>query len=182
MTDDLDDQIGENDQDLHARWNRNTAERRGPGAPVGNTNAKKGGAYVAHFLGDDEVPLYERIIEQLHEDFVFNKSSDLMQVELVAVYFIRLARAQASGDSEAAERFDRMIRAHLKDLKTTKLAREGDQPKKPESTPADWATKVLESGGSSGETGDVEVGDSAEDEEGDPEPEPTPGKRKKHAR
>ncbi len=177
MTDDLDERIGENDQDLHARWTRNIGERRGPGAPLGNTNGRKGGAYVAHFLSDDEVPLYQRIIDQLHADFVFNQSSDLMQVELVAVYFIRLARAQANGDSEAAERFDRMIRAHLKDLKTTKLAREGDQPKKPETTPAEWATRVLEKSGETardsstgrvqkrGETGVTSDGDPAEEPE-----------------
>jgi len=179
MNDDLDERIGQEDQELHARWNRNNGERRGPGAPVGNTNGRKGGVYVAHFLGDDEVPLYERIIEQLHVDFVFNQSSDLMQVELVAVYFIRLARAQASGDSEAAERFDRMIRAHLKDLKTTKLAREGDQPKKPETTPAEWATKVLEKSGDDPSENEHEP---ANENDQEPEPEPAPRKRKKDAR
>jgi hypothetical protein len=126
------------------RWNRLAVAPAGKGAPRGNQNGRKSGLYVNAFLSDDEIPLFESILERLSGDFVFNNSSDLMQVQLVGVYFLRLARAQAAGDSEAAERFDRMIRAHLKDLKTTKLSREGDQPKGLETTPADWATKVLE--------------------------------------
>jgi hypothetical protein len=37
-----------------------------------------------------------------------------------------------------------MIRCHLKDLKATKIAREGEEPKGPETTPAEWATALLE--------------------------------------
>ena len=75
---------------------------------------------------------------------MFNKSSDFMQVELVAVYFLKLGRAQESGDWDAAERLDRMIRCHLKDLNATKIAREGDASQGPETTPAEWATALLE--------------------------------------
>jgi len=75
---------------------------------------------------------------------VFNKSSDFMQVELVAVYFLKLGRAQEAGDWDAAERLDRMIRCHLKDLKATKIAREGEAGSGPETTPAEWATALLE--------------------------------------
>lgn len=32
----------------------------------------------------------------------------------------------------------------MNDLKATKIAREGDQPKGPQTTPADWATELLE--------------------------------------
>ena len=127
------------------RWDRLTSEqKRGPGAPKGNQNARKLGLYVSSFLTEDEAPLFDAILERLHADFVFNKSSDLMQAELVAVYFLRLARAQTVGDFDAAQKLDQMIRAHLRDLKTTKLAREGDQPKGPDTSPAEWATKLLE--------------------------------------
>jgi len=37
-----------------------------------------------------------------------------------------------------------MIRCHLKDLKATKIAREGEEPKGPETTPAEWASALLE--------------------------------------
>lgn len=48
---------------------------------------------------------------------------------------------------DAAQKLDMMIRAHMKDLKATKIAREGDQPKGQQTTPADWATELLEKTG-----------------------------------
>jgi hypothetical protein len=127
------------------RWRRNSGAKRPIGAPKGNTNAMRHGVYANKFLAKEERPLFNGIIKQLYKDFVFNKSSDFIQVELVAVYFLKLGRALDAGDSEAAERLDRMIRSHLKDLKATKIAREGEAtPKGPETSPADWATAILE--------------------------------------
>ena len=140
--------IGKYDSDLLERWNRKADAKKpakdGRGAPLGNENGRTRGIYCATFVTDAERGLFESILARLHQDFVFNRSSDLMQVELVAVYFLRLARSQELGDYDAAQKLDGMIRAHLKELKTTKLSREGDQPRKPESSPAEWATKVLE--------------------------------------
>jgi hypothetical protein len=135
--------IGERDAEELDQWRRNSGARR-PGAPDGNTNALKHGVYANRFLTPEEQPIFDAIIEHLHEDFVFNKSSDFMQVELVAVYFLKLGRAQEAGDWDAAERLDRMIRCHLKDLKATKIAREGEEPKGAETTPAEWTTALLE--------------------------------------
>jgi len=90
-------------------WHRNSGAKRG--APKGNTNAMRHGIYANRFLSDEEKALFDSIISQLYQDFVFNKSSDFIQVELVAVYFLKLGRAQEAGDYEAAERLDRMIRA-----------------------------------------------------------------------
>ncbi len=101
------------------------------------------GMYANRFLSDDEKKIFEKIIAQLYQDFVFNKSSDFMQVELVAVYFIKLSRAQEEGNWDAAERLDRMIRCHLKDLKTTKITRETDPASKRAATPAEWASKLV---------------------------------------
>jgi hypothetical protein len=136
-------QVGLRDTDGMDRWHRNGGTQPGPGAPVGNTNALKHGIYADRFLTPEERQLFDAIITQLHEDFVFNKSSDFMQVELVAVYFLKLERAQEAGDWDAAERLDRMIRCHLKDLKATKIAREGEEPKGSETTPAEWASSLL---------------------------------------
>ncbi len=126
------------------RWQRNSGAERKHGAPEGNLNSMRHGIYANRFLADDEKPLFETTIGQLYQDFVFNKSSDFMQVELVAVYFLKLGRAQEAGDWDAAEKLDRMIRCHLKDLKATKIAREGEAAKGPETTPAEWATALLE--------------------------------------
>jgi len=65
------------------QWRSNSGAK--PGAPEGNTNGMRHGIYSNRFLSDEEKPMFESIIAQLYRDFVFNKSSDFMQVELVAV-------------------------------------------------------------------------------------------------
>lgn len=140
----MSDQIGSDEQSKLDRWSRNADVKRLPGAQPGNTNKLKHGIYADRFLSEEEKKLFDVIIEQLQDDFIFNKSSDFLQVELVGVYFVKLGRAQEIGDHDAAEKLDRMIRCHLKDLKTTKIVREGTEPKLPETTPAEWATALLE--------------------------------------
>ena len=141
MADDkAENKIGKQDAGQLDRWHRNAASeeevrssakaRVGSGALPGNQNSLRHGIYADRFLSPEERPLFEAIIGQLYQDFVFNKSSDFMQVELVAVYFIKLSRAQEEGNWDAAERLDRMIRCHLKDLKTTKITRETDPASK----------------------------------------------------
>jgi len=137
-------EVGVRDRDGIDRWKRNAESVNKGGAPQGNTNALKHGIYADRFLTPEEKPIFDAIIEQLYQDFVFNKSSDFIQVELVAVYFLKLGRAQEAGDWEAAERLDRMIRCHMKDLKTTKITREGTEPSESQTTPAEWATALLE--------------------------------------
>ncbi len=117
---------------------------RGVGAPQSNLNPMTHGIWANQCLDDSERELFREIIERLWNDFVFNKSSDFLQVELVAVYSVKLVRAQINSDMDAAEKLDRMIRCHLKDLKATKIAREGDTPTGPQTTPAEWATALLE--------------------------------------
>ncbi|MBC7356487.1 MAG: hypothetical protein H5U09_09880 [Desulfomicrobiaceae bacterium] len=126
------------------RWRRNSGAEPKRGAPGGNLNAMRHGIYANRFLSEDEKSLFDAIIAQLYQDFVFNKSSDFMQVELVAAYFLKLGRGQEAGDWEAAEKLDRMIRCHLKDLKATKIARESEVARGPETPPAEWATALLE--------------------------------------
>ena len=136
--------IGERDAEELDQWRRNSGVSRKRGGQPGNTSNLQHGIYANRFLTPEEKPLFDAIIDQLQDDFVFNKSSDFIQVELVAVYFLKLGRAQEAGDWETAERLDRMIRCHMKDLKTTKITREGTEPKLPETTPAEWATALLE--------------------------------------
>ena len=109
-----------------------------------DANTLKHGIYANRFLSDDERALFHGLVERLHMDFTFNGSSDFLQVELVALYQIKLARALEGGDTGAAERFDRMIRAHLRDLKATKNVREGEGHNGLETTPAQWAVAILE--------------------------------------
>jgi hypothetical protein len=132
------------------RWRRNegaSTPKKGAGPPEGNLNAVKHGIFANQCLDDEERQFFDELIQRLYQDFEFNKSSDFLQLELVAIYSVKLMRAQAEGNVDAAQKLDQMIRAHMKDLKATKIAREGDQPKGPQTTPADWATELLEKTG-----------------------------------
>lgn len=135
------------EQTAMKRWRRKEGsppDRKGAGAPEGNLNAMKHGIFTNQCLNDEERRFFDELIQRLYLDFEFNKSSDFLQLELVAVYSVKLMRAQSEGNVDAAQKLDMMIRAHLKDLKATKIAREGDQPKGPRATLADWATELLE--------------------------------------
>ena len=156
--------IGERDAEELDQWRRNSGVSRKRGGQPGNTSNLQHGIYANRFLTPEEKPLFDAIIDQLQDDFVFNKSSDFIQVELVAVYFLKLGRAQEAGDWETAERLDRMIRCHMKDLKTTKITREGTEPKLPETTPAEWATALLEKLAEAEKKGEVQT-DTAKTQE-----------------
>ena len=108
---------------------------KGVGAPRSNLNPMTHGIWANQRLDESERGLFQDIIGQLYKDFEFNKSSDFLQVEMVAIYSVKLVRAQINSDVDAAEKLDRMIRAHLKDLKATKIAREGDAPTGPHRSP-----------------------------------------------
>jgi hypothetical protein len=130
------------------RWHRNQGKTKPPkrptGAPEGNKNRLKHGIFADRCLTPEEKQMFDVLIERLHQDFQFNKSSDFIQVELVGVYSVKLVRAQMEGNTQAAESLDRMIRCHMKDLKTTKVAREGEEPKGPQTSPAEWASTLLD--------------------------------------
>ena len=127
------------------RWHRNQGKTKPPkrptGAPEGNKNRLKHGIFADRCLTPEEKQMFDVLIERLHQDFQFNKSSDFIQVELVGVYSIKLVRAQMEGNVQAAESLDHMIRCHMKDLKTTKVAREGEEPKGPTTSPSEWAAR-----------------------------------------
>jgi len=112
-------------------------------ASEGNQNRLKHGIFASKCLTHDEKQMFDAIVEQLHQDFQFNKSSDFLQVELIGVYSVKLVRAQVESDTDVAEKFDRMIRCHMKDLKTARFAWEGEAASGPVTTPAEWATALL---------------------------------------
>jgi hypothetical protein len=136
------------DKDALDRWHRNQGKAKPPkratGAQEGNKNRLKHGIFADRCLTPEEKQMFDVLIERLHHDFQFNKSSDFIQVELVGVYSVKLVRAQMEGNTQAAESLDRMIRCHMKDLKTTKVAREGQEPKGPKTSPSEWAAALIE--------------------------------------
>ncbi len=129
------------------RWHGAEGKAQPPkrtSARQNNLNSMTHGIWANQCLDESEREIFREIIERLWNDFVFNKSSDLLQVELVAIYSVKLVRAQIKGDIDDSEKLDRMIRCHLKDLKATKISREGEVPSGPGTTPAEWATALLE--------------------------------------
>ncbi len=121
-----------------------TADERRMGAPKGNTNRLTHGVYANRFLSDGEQVIFSELVGALREDFSFNRSSDFVQVELATIYFLKLRRAIEKDDWDAASKIDGMLRGHLKDLKSTKIMREGEAKQSPQTTPAEWATALLE--------------------------------------
>lgn len=132
------------------RWHRNEGEaqpKRGPGAPAGNLNPMRHGIFANRCLDEEERALFREVIDSLYQDFEFNRSSDFIQIEFIGINTVKYMRAVAEGNMDAAQKLDSMIRANMKDVKMTKIAREGDQPKGPQSTPADWAADLLKKSG-----------------------------------
>ncbi len=139
-----DEQNLDNWHRIQGKPERSEARKRKAKSMEGNLQTLKHGIFANHCLNSEEKVMFDSIIEKLHDDFQFNKSSDFLQVELVGIYSVKLGRAQVEGNTQAAESLDRMIRCHMKDLKTTKIAREGEEPKGPQTSPAEWAAALLE--------------------------------------
>jgi len=120
----------------------------GPKTPEGKArcslNGLKHGFFAKRILNEDEQRLFDDIVAQLHQDFVLNESSDVIAIEAMGLALVQLSRAIEGGNVQAAETFDRMVRSHLKDLKATKLAREGETSTNLNTSPAEWATALLE--------------------------------------
>ncbi|MEE9368729.1 MAG: hypothetical protein V3V05_07675 [Pontiella sp.] len=142
--------ISKSDKGSLDRWHRNEgktemsdAMKQKAESMEGNLQTLKHGIFADRCLTPEEKVMFDHIIEKLHADFQFNKSSDFLQVELVGIYSVKLVRAQVEGNTQAAESLDRMIRCHMKDLKTTKISREGEE-RGPTTSPSDWATALLE--------------------------------------
>ena len=93
------------------------------------------GPYTNRMLRLGERELYDEIIESLKNDYAV--TGNAFHLELTAIYSVKLIGAQTDGDWEQAERFDRMMHTHLKELKAAKKKQESQQPQKTGDTPAE---------------------------------------------
>ncbi len=128
------------------RWQRNEGKAkpsRKRGGQSGNLNPMTHGIFASKCLDEEERELFQEVIDRLYTDFEFNRSSDFIQIEFIGINTVKYMRAMAEGKMDAAQKLDAMIRANMKDVKATKISREGDQPKSPQTTPADWAADLL---------------------------------------
>ncbi|MHB9124581.1 MAG: helix-turn-helix domain-containing protein [Armatimonadota bacterium] len=137
------------------------------GSPVGNrygVSASGGppiycGLYADRMLRLGERELYDEVIKNLRADYAAITNTHTLHLELAAVYYVKLVQAQAEGDWEQAERFDRMMQSHLKELKAAKKKQESEQKYKTGDTPAEWAAEMVEKYRSNGASnGDVDPG------------------------
>ena len=115
-----------------------------PSKLKGNLNAMKYGAYVNRLITPEEKEVFEEFYGLLHKNFVLNEFSDRMNAEVACLYFIRLLRAIESGNDEAIHKADSLLRKQLQDLKATKDKREGGDTGGSKTTPAEWASALLE--------------------------------------
>lgn len=105
----------------------------------------KHGVLANSILSIQERDLFYGLIARFEKDYELNESADFMQVELVTLYFLQLGRAIKVKDWENAERIDRTMRGHLREMKATKRGREGDTvPASTMQSPAEYATAILE--------------------------------------
>jgi len=84
------------------------------------------------------------MIEIFREETAFNGSGDLVQLELLCIYCLKITRAVMAEQWDGVERLDRMIRMHLSDLKLTRKMREGDGPADGTPNPLDFAMELVE--------------------------------------
>jgi len=112
----------------------------------GNTYARKHGVFAAYFIDEDEKESFARLRERFSEDYPSETAADETALDLVCFYLLRLGRAIKAGEVDYIVKLDGTVRNHLRDLKATRITREGDKPTGPDTTPAEWASSLLASG------------------------------------
>jgi len=113
------------------------------GGVKGNLNGMTHGAYVKRVLNEEEQRIHDGFIARIRGDFTLNDSSDEIAVEMAAISYIQFLRAQKAGNEDAANVQARIVRDSLKDLKATKITREGET-KGLTTTPAQWAAELIQ--------------------------------------
>jgi hypothetical protein len=129
--------ITKKDEQNLDRWHRNQGRtdhkeaKNKVGAEEGNLRTLKHGIFADRCLTPEEKVTFDSIIEKLHADFQFNKSSDFLQVELVGIYSVKLVRAQIEGNTQAADTFSSGVRqrsAKMPCLRVRRLPSSAENP------------------------------------------------------
>jgi hypothetical protein len=120
-------------------------ERPGTTSSGRESSGAKYGFYIADLIQPDEFQVFEGLWNKLNEEFELNESSDRVCAEMACVYFVRLQRAIKAGNDDAVTKADTLMRHQLNMLKVTRITREGTNVNVAASTtPAEWATALLE--------------------------------------
>ena len=109
------------------------------GAPLGNRNAIKHGGYAEGKPSPEEISLIADIEALFLRDYPDSDEDDIRLIRTAAEAYLMTSRALAADCADAAMRASRRFRKAIKTLKARK--RRGD---KLQTTPADWAAKLLD--------------------------------------
>jgi len=125
--------------DPELRCRVNIPDQRQPGAPLGNRNAVRHGAYVSSEPSAEERALIAGIEARFLRDFPGSGKDDTQLIRAAAEACLTLNRGLSADCADATMRADRRFRKAIKALKT-KGGRQTDEPK---ITPAEWASDLL---------------------------------------
>jgi hypothetical protein len=112
------------------------------GAPKGNRNAVKHGAYVDRLLNTEEEAIFQEYYEALGRDFDFRDAYTRELAEKICVFYVRLLRALEGGSAEDIYKIDCLLSGKLAKLKAVTERRKIDRRKM---TYEEWASDLLES-------------------------------------
>ena len=113
------------------------------GAPAGNQNALKHGAYVRKMLTDEEKEVFDVLLAGIRQDFDLNESTDQAQASMAAFYYAKWHCAVLGNAEAAVGNYDVLFRKQIECLKATRAQR--DTGGGPQTTPAEWAVALLAS-------------------------------------
>ncbi len=100
-------------------WRKNSLTTKRPRQSM-RKSFDRHGSHANGVLEKSEHALFRTMIAKLYADFAFNRSRDFMAVEIIAVFYVKQARALAAGNVGAVAVFDGLIRSLMRDLKLTK--------------------------------------------------------------
>jgi len=121
------------------RGRLNIPDQKQPGAPPGNRNAVRHGAYVNSGPSTEERALIADIEARFLRDFPSSDGDDTQLIRAAAETCLMLNRGLNADCADAVMRADRRFRKAVKALKT-KGKRRSDEPN---ITPAEWASDLL---------------------------------------
>jgi hypothetical protein len=113
-----------------------------PGAPAGNQNAEKHGAYSDLELSAEEESRVVELTKRLLDDFSQKDEVGMKLAQTITEFFIRIERTNDKIGADAMKRLNGKLRRAIKKLKTRRL--EGNSSER-KITPAEWASDLLES-------------------------------------
>ena len=125
-------------RELDLRDHLSMPDQRQPGAPLGNRNAIKHGAYANAEPSAEERVLIADIEARFLRDFPSSDMDDTQLIRDAAEACLMLNRGLNADCADAAMRADRRFRRAVRVLKAKK-PRGG----KPQTTPAEWAADLL---------------------------------------